>query len=184
MDPITRAVLLMLSILPLAPAQPVSIVAGAATDSQCQQITYPATGWTLKYTDANLPAPYTSLCFGPTLHYRIPLPSGVYVGWLTFVEPSKTAVGQRLQTVSIQGQVSAPIDVFGLATGQDKPYKFLFVAIVSTGILDIQIVSQVGSYAVLSGIDAAGVPITSADGMLQSGTLVVITPLVEPPAAM
>lgn len=164
MDPLTRALWLMLSIFPLTQGQPITILAGSATDRNYLGV--PCTGapaWTCPYSDAMLPAAYPTLRYGLSVHYSIPVPAGVYVGWITFVEPNKTAAGQRLMTVSIQGQTSAPLDAFALAGGDDKPYKFPFLAIVSTNVLDIVVAGTLGN-AVISAIDVAGQKIDASQG--------------------
>lgn len=109
-------------------------------------------GWSCAYTDAKMPAAFPTLRFGPSLHYRIPVPAGYYQGTLTFVEPNRTAAGQRLEVWSVMGQSSAPLDVFASAGGADVVLTVPWVALVGSGLLDIQITGQAGSYAVLSAI--------------------------------
>ena len=154
----TKAIILMLSVLPLTPAQNVTIVAGSATDANYLGLpcaSYPAAGWTCAYSDASLPAAFPTLRYGQVVHYSVPTAPGVYVGWVTLVEPNKTAAGQRLLTITVQGQTSAPVDVFACAGGADLPCRFLFLAVSAVGTIDIQITGTLGN-AVVSEIDWAG----------------------------
>ncbi len=113
------------------------------------------------WTDPNLPPAYPSLIFGTTVHCRIPLAPGSYQGSLIFVEPNKTATGQRIFTVSVQGQTSLPVDVFA-AAGLDKPYAFPFVVTINVpGVLDIVLTASMGN-AVLSAIQATPISATQA----------------------
>lgn len=122
---------------------PTILLAGSAADSQC-------VGAEFKYSDAKLPVNYPTLCFGPTVHYQLQFPPGLYAGSLIFVEPNRTAAGQRLMTVSVQGQTSPQLDIFA-QVGLDKVLAFPFLALVSAGTLDILVTGNVGN-AVLSGI--------------------------------
>ena len=142
---------------------PISIQAGnAVADRNFVSVPCPnppvtaSPGWTCAYSDPSLPVLWRTLRYGPTVHYSIPVAPGVYIGWITLVEPNRTAAGQRSFTISIQGQVSAPVDVFALAGGELLPVRFPFMAVVSTGLLDIQL-TGVNGYAVISGIDIAGI---------------------------
>lgn len=152
MDFLLRSVYLTLSVFPLVQAQPVTILSGSATDKYFVGISF-------TYTDSNLPSAFPSIRYAPTVHYRIPLQAGTYFGWITFVEPNKTVAGQRLLTVSVQGQVSDPIDIFYLAPGRDVLFRQPFICIVTTNVCDINVAGLSGQNAVVSGIDLAGTAI-------------------------
>lgn len=152
MNFIIRAIIFGATVFPIAyPANlPIDILCGSPLDTFC------ISGCT-KYTDVKLPPPYINLVYGPIIHYRIPLPTGVYFGWLTFVEPNKTASGQRMLSVSINGQPpSIPLDIFQLAPGDDITFKSTFIGTVSTNVLDIVITSNPGQNAILSEIVIVG----------------------------
>ncbi len=157
----------LLSIFPLSAQLPVQILCGSATDkyfvgtSQPQSSCTPGVvGETCTYTDTAMPAPYQTLRFGTVIHYRIPVQAGVYVGFLHFVEPNKTAAGQRTFTVAIQGETSLPLDVFALAGGKDIHYAMPFLCVAQIGTCDVQLDAITGN-AIISEIDLAGAPLTA-----------------------
>jgi len=128
--------LLALTALALG-AQPITIAAASPTDQYFTggipgpSFTFPA--WAvplpaplnfLRYTQPNDPK-----CLG-CFKYDIPRTAGIYTVRITLVEPSKTAAGQRLFTIAINGQVSDPIDVYALAGGINKPVVLTFTAVV------------------------------------------------------
>ncbi len=135
---------------PLAAAQALVIQAGGPGDAYYS-------GATAAYTDAALPVPFTTLRYGVSVHYSIPIAPGAYAGTLVFVEPNKTAAGQRVITITIQGQASGPVDVFALSGGDDKVFRWPFFAVVSAGLLDIRIDGLLGNAVVSSiGIETGG----------------------------
>lgn len=141
-----------MQVFPLsATGLPIDILCGTPTDTYCVSgcTPYPVPNPTLVYN-----------AFGAPVHYQIPLPTGVYFGWLTFNEPNKTGAGQRLLSVQINsGQKSLPIDVFALTGGDNKSYKFTFIGYVDTNVLDIVVTSQMGANPILSEITIAGAAI-------------------------
>lgn len=147
-------------------AQPVGqhplIVCGGAADtnfvgaSRPGGIACPAgTLCTWTYTDTSLPAEWPTLRYGPLIHYRLSVPVGLYVGMLHFVEPNKSAAGQRLMTAVVNGSpASDPIDVWSLAGGaKDAHYGWVFFADAATGIVDVQLNGLNGQNAILSGLE-------------------------------
>lgn len=143
---------------------PITIACGSATDQYFVGTSY-------AYSDAKLPVIYPALRFGPTVHYRIPVQPGVYVGFLDFVEPNKTAAGQRLMSVQIDnGASSLPIDLFASAPGDDVVFRVPFISVAQVGVVDI-LITGVSGNAVLSGIEIAGAPLTTGllPGHLEPG---------------
>ena len=83
--------------------------------------------------------------------YHIPVPSGIYNVVLQFTDPTSTAAGQRIFTVTVNGNESAPIDIFA-AVGTRTPYSPpLFIADAGAGFIDITFQSTKGN-ATVSGI--------------------------------
>ncbi len=130
---------------------PFQILCGSATDKYFQGSTFvwpsgaPDTALPSSYLTLRFTAPATAVTLPPPLHYRITqLSLATYIGALVFVEPNKTAAGQRIVTVTVQGQVSEPIDIFALV-GRDVAYVFPFVATVNVGVLDITITGLTGN---------------------------------------
>ena len=83
--------------------------------------------------------------------YHIPMPSGIYNVVLNLNDPTSTAVGQRVFTVTVNGNKSAPIDIFA-AAGARTPYSPpLFIADAGAGFIDITFQSTKGN-ATVSGI--------------------------------
>lgn len=59
---------------------------------------------------------------GTPFKYAVPVPNGTYDVVLAFAEPSKTQPNQRVFTVTVQGERSAPVDLVKLTGGPDFPY--------------------------------------------------------------
>lgn len=79
------------------------------------------------------------------LTYTLPAPAGTCDVAITAYEPNKTAAGQRVFSVSAQGQASGPIDLFTLA-GLGKPYTLLRAGVpVMNGTIAVQFVPMVGN---------------------------------------
>ena len=135
-----------------------TILAGSAADSQCNKPPV------YSYSDPKLPAIYPTLCFGfgVPVHYHIAMPPGLYAGSLVFVEPNKTAAGQRIETVTVNGQTSDPIDIFAMTGGADQILAFPFLALDAVGAVDITINEVIGA-PVISAI-ILNAPITSVAG--------------------
>lgn len=99
----------------LAAAQSLTLDAGAPGDQ------YYSAGSVAYTIPAGAPPGLATLRYGPSFTYAIPLANGSYTVALTFVEPNKTAAGQRVFTVTENGQTSPPLDVFMMA-GLLKPF--------------------------------------------------------------
>lgn len=144
--------------------QQITILSGSATDqyvvgttgtppgTACPAQSAPPCTWT--FTTPNLPAAFPTMRWSETtIHYRIPVPIGLYIGELDFVEPSQVAAGERTLSVTINnGPASDPIDVFALAGGENILYRYLFFAPADVGIVDVVVRAITGTYAILSGI--------------------------------
>jgi hypothetical protein len=66
---------------------------------------------------------------GTTFTYSIPLRAGLYDLTLSFCETSKTAPKQRVFSVNVQGEESAPIDLVALTGGPHFPYVQVWRAV-------------------------------------------------------
>jgi hypothetical protein len=106
-----------------------------------------------------LAAPLAFLRYGSSFSYNIPLANGMYSVWMTLTEPNKTAAGQRVFTITANGQTSAPLDVFTLAGGVNKPYVFPMLAFVGAGVLHLQFAATAGN-AIVSEIFVSPLPFT------------------------
>ena len=146
-----------------------TLLAGTVTDKACTGAAAPYPSATLP--DAKLPQAYPTLCYGASVHYRIPLPPGLYAGSLVFVEPTKTGPGQRILTATINGQQSNTFDLFTEAGGADTVLTWPFIVLDSVGVVDVVVTGQpvitggkiVWSTAVLSAI-IINAPITAIAG--------------------
>lgn len=111
------------------------------------------------FTDTTLsPDPqFQSMRYGSSFRYDIPLAPGLYAVSLSFIEPNKTAAGQRRFTVAIAGQQTPVLDLFALAGRQ--PYTLRTIALVGAGLLAIQFSGVLGN-AVVSTIQVAPAKLT------------------------
>lgn len=83
--------------------------------------------------------------------YRIPVLAADYNIVLRLNDPTSTAAGQRIFTVTVNGNKSAPIDIFA-AAGARTPYSPpLYVARAGAGFVDLLFQSTKGN-ATVSGI--------------------------------
>lgn len=83
--------------------------------------------------------------------YHIPMPAGTYNIVLNLNDPTSTAAGQRVFTVTVNGNKSAPIDIFA-AVGARSPYSSpIYIADAGAGFIDITFQSTKGN-ATVSGI--------------------------------
>ena len=112
------------------------------------------------WTAANQPAlvaqaaPYNAMrvSYGSVpITYTIPVPAGPATVTLSFIEPNKTAAGQRVFHVVVQGStlIGNSNDLFSLA-GLLTPYSQTF-QVISTGTITVTLAGVVGN-AVISGI--------------------------------
>jgi len=69
---------------------------------------------------------------GLPFSYSIPLADGLYDLSLTFIEPNKTAVNQRVFMLSIPGKPDLRVDIFA-AVGLKQPYMLAFTEVQVTG---------------------------------------------------
>ena len=136
-------VLLFAAGLPLAAQFPIVIDAAGPGD---QYFTPPGTclaGGTCRTTSAAMgDPPMNTQRFGfngAPFMYQVPLPNGFYDLALGFAEQSKTKVGQRVFTVTVQGEASAPIDLVKLTGGPNFPYVQTWARVaVRAGMLTIR----------------------------------------------
>lgn len=104
-----------------AKPQPVSISvdAGGAGDQYFSPPSTCASNGSCAYSDPKMGAPpYDTLRYGfgmASFSYTIPAPNGTCDVTLGFSEPNKTAPGQRIFTITANGQVVADVDIFARA---------------------------------------------------------------------
>ncbi len=135
-----------------ASAQVISI----ATGSPVPVGTYAAdeffNGGTARPLDASIgDGIYQTTRFGTNFSYRIPVPVGIYVVMLRLSDPTSAGVGQRVFTVTVNGNTTAPIDLFSLV-GARTPYALQLLAVAGAGFVDLAFKSTSGN-ATVSGID-------------------------------
>ena len=118
---------------------------------------------------AGMPLPYSTLRYsaypaGSPVSYTIPMGPGSYTVTLKFLEPNKTAVGQRAFNVAISIPINGAtvnqqgLDLFAVAPGALQPYDLSFPITVSPGMSAIQIVLTASlANAVISGIEVDSV---------------------------
>jgi len=110
---------------------------------------------------AGLTPPYLNLRYASSFSYQLPLPAGAYTVTLKFVEPNKTAAGQRLFSVSANGvPIITAVDLFA-KNGMLKPADASFPVTVAAAGLKLQFTATVGT-AVVSGIQVDTVPAAAA----------------------
>lgn len=145
------------------------ISAGGPATSECGVDQY-FSGGTVWGPDQQPGLTLGALRYGVTFSYRIPVDPDSYFVTLTFVEPNKTAAGQRTFTVAVNGQVSDPLDVFAL--GGAGVVKKQYFAIASTGIIQLDFKGVTGN-ALVSRIEimgAAGVKSITLNPVLDGTT--------------
>lgn len=102
------------------------------------------------YSDLTM-GPPTTLRYGYAglpFSYLVPAPNGTCDVALTFVEPNKMGVGQRVFTVVVQGVPSAPIDIFS-HMGLKKPYTVPFPSVpVTNGTVSVAFQPIIGNAVV------------------------------------
>jgi hypothetical protein len=126
-------------------AQSVTIAAGSPTD---QYFTGGVGAWPMP-----LPAPLAFLRYGTSFAYNIPLTNGLYNVSVMLAEPNKTAAGQRIFTVTANGQQTAPIDLYsmGFTPPGTNAYSLPIFTLVGAGLLHLQFAASAGN-AVVSAI--------------------------------
>ncbi len=142
--------------------QSISVNCGGPAVGQFQADAF-FSGSTLAYTD---PAMGTSeladLRYGTSFAYDLPLPNGFYTVALEMVEPNKTAAGQRIFGITVNGLSTKPIDLFALTGGQKILYALTVPAMVVNGDLHIQFSGTAGQNAVINAISAAPISFSGA----------------------
>lgn len=89
---------------------------------------------------------------GQPFSYHIPVAPGIYSVALRFNDPTSNFVGQRMFTVTVNRQKTAPIDIFA-QVGAKAPYSPpQMIALAATGFIDLTFQSITGN-ATVSGID-------------------------------
>jgi hypothetical protein len=134
----------------LAHCQVISIDCGSPTD----------TGFVggTAYTDATIGSPpLNALRYGSRFSYRVPVPPGVYLVKLSFVEPNALAAGRRLFTVTINGMTSDAIDIFK-EVGLKVEHVIQTTAISYWGFVRIDFAGLIGN-AVVTQIQLAKYPV-------------------------
>lgn len=136
----------------LASAQTIAInCGGSAVGSFAADEFFSAN--TTAYTNSAMgPNELSTLRFGLNFTYSIPLANGFYTATMEFVEPDKTAAGQRLFTVSVNGLSTQQLDIFKLTGGENLPYSLTVPAIVTNGQLTLQFVGIAGQNAIVNSI--------------------------------
>jgi subtilisin family serine protease len=85
-------------------------------------------------------AVYQTCRYGPTVDYRFTVPNGTYTVTLKFAEVSRTAPGQRLFNVFVNGtQVLANFDIFAAAGGEYIAVDKAFAVNATNGSISIQL---------------------------------------------
>ncbi len=100
------------------------------------------------------PAPYQSLRYsaGAAFSYSLFVPPGNYSLTLKFLEPNKTASGQRIFSVNVNGVTGIQnLDVFAAAGGAMKPYDRTVQVSSPNGNITLNLLPNIGN-AILSGI--------------------------------
>ncbi len=126
------------------------------------------TGGGAAWTSANQsalstqPVPYQTLCYSAgavPFSRTFAVPAGNYNVILKFLEPNKTAAGQRTFSVSINGApVLIGLDVFAGAGAALRPYDRTFPVSAPGGFIQITAAGVLGN-AVLSAVQIDSVPI-------------------------
>jgi hypothetical protein len=112
--------------------------------------------WTVANQPAlsSQPIPYQALCYSlGTVQFSrtFTVPAGNYSVILKFLEPNKTAAGQRTFVISLNGSpVTLGLDVFA-AAGALKPYDRAFAISAPGGFIQVTLAGAIGN-AVLSAV--------------------------------
>jgi hypothetical protein len=146
-----------------ASAQIVSIATGSPVPVAPYTQDQYFTGGTARPLDTTIGTGiYQTTRFGTNFSYHIPVAPGVYSILLRLSDPTSTGIGQRVFTVTVNGNTSAPIDLFALI-GARTPYTLPLYAVAGAGFIDLTFKSTVGN-ATVSGIDVYGASIALGFG--------------------
>lgn len=95
-----------------------------------------------------------TLRYAPSFAYDIPVTNGFYNVKFDLLEPNKTAAGQRVFTISVNGTTSDAIDIFALTKAINVQTSVQLMAIVGNGHLRITFQASIGN-AVVSAIEVS-----------------------------
>jgi Malectin domain len=98
-----------------------------------------------------LPAPLAFLRYsqpGSPISYNIPVTNGAYAVNVTLAEPNKTGPGQRIFTITVNGQTTDPIDIYAATGGQNIPFVVPLLPVVSAGYVRLQFTAIAGNAVV------------------------------------
>lgn len=144
-------------------AQVVSIAAGSSAPVGTYAADRYFSGGTARPLDATIGAGiYQTTRFGTSFSYHIPVPPGFYSIQVRLSDPTSTGPGQRRFTIGVNGNVSAPIDLYALV-GARTPYTLPLYAVAGAGYINLVFTSTVGN-ATVSGIDISTAAVAIGDG--------------------
>lgn len=109
-------------------------------------------------------APYADIRYGASFTYRLVVPmNGFYRVRAYLMENRSTniAAGQRIFTITVNGQASAPIDIFA-AVGSKTPYILDLFAVTNSGTITVAVTATKGN-AVVSALEVAPMALTDLD---------------------
>lgn len=146
-------------VLPVPQPVLISIDSGGPGDQFFSPVSTCTTGGTCAYAAVNMgPPPLGTARYGYSMIpfvYRIPVPVGTCDLALDFVEPNKTAAGQRIFTVQANDQTVTDLDIFA-RVGLLRPLTITLPAIATpTGELLITFTPKPGTWnAIVNAIRA------------------------------
>lgn len=110
---------------------------------------------------ASQPVPYQALCYSTaTIPFSraFTVPAGNYSVTLKWIEPNKTAAGQRTFTATINGApVAIGLDIFSVTGGALKPYDQTYQVAAPGGSIQVTIAGVIGN-GLLSAVQIDSVP--------------------------
>lgn len=120
------------------------------------------------------PAPADSTVrYGQSFSYHVPVPAGNYSVKLTFIESTVKAPGLRLFSASVNGASTGTLDLYALA-GFQVPYSRTLTAAAGSGVLDITLNATVKN-AVISAVEITPVPAQGSSQAIRAGMGIVTT---------
>jgi Malectin domain len=128
-----------------------AIPADLTTPAPAYQADQYFTGGVVWTDPAMGPGIWSTLRYAPSFSYDIPMTNGFYTVTFRLLEPNKTAVGQRIFTITANGVHSDPIDIFAMA-GANAPTYINLLVLVGNGHLRIDFAASVGN-AVVSAME-------------------------------
>lgn len=127
------------------------------------------TAWTVANQPAlaSQPGPYQALCYSSgsvPFSRTFTVAPGNYSVTLKWLDPNKTAAGQRIFGAAINGvPVAVGLDVFAAAGGALKAYDQTFPVSAPGGFIQVTLSGTVGN-ALLSAVQIDSVPVVADDG--------------------